>query len=185
MQILAICGSLRRASINAALLRAAARLAPGGMELIVFDGVGILPLFNPDLEADLPSPVRALHAAVASADALLIASPEYAHGVTGSIKNLLDWLVSFEPFVDKPVAVLNASPRAHHADDALRETLKTMSARIVQPASAGIALLGAKLDEDGMVADPEVSASIRRALLALMQAVSEGETGQGPASAIC
>jgi len=184
LRVLAIGGSLRRASINAALLRAAARLAPPGMELIVFDGVGKLPLFNPDLEADLPLPVRALHEAVASADALLIASPEYAHGVTGSIKNLLDWLVSFEPFVGKHVAVLNASPRAHHADDALRETLRTMSARVVQPASLSVALLGARLDEDGILADPEVSASIHRALHALKQVVSEGEMGQGPASAI-
>ncbi len=184
LKVLALCGSLRRASINAALLRAASRLAPADMELIVFNGVGSLPLFNPDLEADLPPPVRALHEAVASADALLIASPEYAHGVTGSIKNLLDWLVSFEPFVAKPVAVLNASPRAHHADDALRETLKTMSAHIVEPASLSIALLGARLDEDGMVADAEVSAAIRRALHALSLAVSGDEAGPGPASQI-
>src|SRR5579872_2393862 len=142
MIVLGLCGSLRRASVNLALLRAAARLAPPGLELRVFGRLGELPLFNPDLEAELPPPVAALHGAVAAADALLIASPEYAHGVTGTIKNALDWLVAFEPFVGKPVAVLNASPRAHHADEALRETLRTMSARIVEEASLSLPLLG-------------------------------------------
>lgn len=182
MRVLGISGSLRAASINSALLRAALRLAPPEVALAVFPGVGELPLFNPDLEATLPAPVSALHAEVAAADALLIASPEYAHGVTGSIKNLLDWLVSFEPFVGKPVAVLNASPRAHHADAALRETLKTMSAIIVEPASIGIPLLGTKLTEEGMAQDPIVSSAIRGALFALHDAVVRGQSGQGPAS---
>ena len=182
MKLLALCGSLRQASLNAALLRAARRLAPSGMHVAIFDDLGTLPLFNPDLEAHLPAPVRALHAAVAGCDALMIASPEYAHGVTGTIKNALDWLVSFEPFVGKPVAVLNASPRAHHADDALRETLKTMAATIVESASLSIPLLGARLDEDGMVADPAVAAAIGRSLAALRAAMMEGAAEHGPNS---
>jgi len=182
MKVLGISGSLRAASINSALLRAARRLAPSGIEIVIFPGVGELPLFNPDLEASLPTSVRALHAAVASSDALLIASPEYAHGVTGTIKNMLDWLVSFEPFVHKHIAVLNASPRAHHADAALRETLKTMSAVIVEEASISIPLLGAKLTDEGMVQDPVVSAAIRSALDSLHDAVVHGSGTHGPAS---
>ncbi|MEY4563389.1 MAG: hypothetical protein RLZZ618_2666 [Pseudomonadota bacterium] len=175
MKILGVSGSLRQASINSALLRAARQLAPAGMALAVFEGAGALPLFNPDLETDLPEPVRLLHAAVADADALLFASPEYAHGVSGTIKNLLDWLVSFEPFVGKHVAVLNASPRAHHADAALRETLITMSAVIVEPASLSMPLLGSRLDDLGMIEDPEVSAVIQRSLAALHRAVLQGQ----------
>jgi len=171
MRVLGISGSLRAASINSALLRAAARLAPSGMTLTIFQGVGELPLFNPDLEARLPSRVSTLHAAVASSDALLFASPEYAHGVTGTIKNALDWLVSFEPFASKHVAVLNASPRAHHADAALRETLKTMSAVVVEAASIGIPLLGARLTEEEMVQHAATSSAIKRSLLALHEAV--------------
>lgn len=181
MRILGISGSLRAASINSALLRAAARLAPTGTTLTIFGGVAELPLFNPDLEARLPPQVHALHSAVAASDALLFASPEYAHGVTGAIKNTLDWLVSFEPLVHKPVAVLNASPRAHHADAALRETLRTMSTVIVESASITIPLLGANLSEDGMVRDPVVSSAIRRSLLALQQATVRGES-EGPAT---
>jgi NAD(P)H-dependent FMN reductase len=174
MHVLALCGSLRAASINAALLRAAARLAPAGIAIAVHPPLGDLPLFNPDLEADPAPPVARLRAAVAAADALVIASPEYAHGVTGTIKNALDWLVSFEPFVHLPVAVLNASPRAHHADDALRETLRTMSARVIEDACVAIPLLGARLDDAGMAAAPEVAGAIVRALEALQAGAAAG-----------
>jgi NAD(P)H-dependent FMN reductase len=179
MKVLAISGSLRAASINSALLRAAARLSPREVEVRLFRA-GELPLFNPDLEAHLPPRVAMLHAEVSASDALLIASPEYAHGVTGTIKNVLDWLVSFEPFADKPVAVFNASPRAHHADGALRETLKTMSAVIVEEASISIPLLGAHLTEDGMVTDATVSRAIRSSLAALHSAVVLRQSRQGP-----
>ena len=185
MKVLALSGSLRQASINAALLRATQQLAPPALDFTIFTGVGELPLFNPDLEADLPPAVRRLHGAVAEADALVIASPEYAHGVTAVIKNVLDWLVSFEPFVGKPVAVLNASPRAHHADAALRETLTTMSALIVGSASVTIPLLGAKLDDAGMVADPAIAAAITGCLAALQGIVAEASSSslpQGPVS---
>jgi chromate reductase len=171
MKVLAISGSLRAASINSALLRAAARLAPPEIEVTVFGGIGALPLFNPDLESQLPSAVAELMRAVAAADALLIASPEYAHGVTGSIKNMLDWLVSYEPFVYKPVAVLNTSPRAHHADEALRETLSTMSAIVIEEASVSIPLRGAGLDESGVLQSPDVSKAIKDVLAALHRAV--------------
>ena len=180
MKILAISGSLRVASINSTLLRAAARLSPPNVEVRLFRTVGELPLFNPDLEPRMPPQVSALHAEVAASDALLIASPEYAHGVTGTIKNALDWLVSFEPFIHKPVAVLNASPRAHHADQSLRETLKTMSAVIVEEASISISLLGAHLTEDGMVENPTISRAIRNSLLALHDAVVLRQSEQGP-----
>jgi NAD(P)H-dependent FMN reductase len=180
MRVLGISGSLRAASINSALLRVASRLAPPEVTISLFRGVGELPLFNPDLEAQLPPTVRELYDAVAASDALLIASPEYAHGVTGAIKNTLDWLVSFEPFVGMHVAVLNASPRARHADAALRETLKTMSAVVVEAASITIPLLGANLTEEAMAQDPLVSSAIRRSLRALHEAADPGQSNQGP-----
>ena len=180
LNVLALCGSLRKASINAALLRAAARLAVPDADIEVPDWLGRLPLFDPDLEAELPLPVRTLHLAVAHADALIIASPEYAHGVSGTIKNTLDWLVSFEPFIHKPVAVLNASPRAHHADDALRETLRTMSAGLVGERSFAVELLGAHMSEDAMAASPEVAAVISEMVAALRAETARQATGDAP-----
>jgi chromate reductase, NAD(P)H dehydrogenase (quinone) len=183
LNVLALCGSLRKASINAALLRAAARLAAPDADIEVPDWLGRLPLFDPDLEvvaAELPLPVRTLHLAVAHADALIIASPEYAHGVSGTIKNTLDWLVSFEPFIHKPVAVINASPRAHHADDALRETLCTMSAGLVGERSFAVELLGAHLGEDGMVASSGVAAVVAQAIAALRAEIARQASGGIP-----
>jgi len=165
MRIVALCGSLRAASMNRALLRACARLAPPAISLEIFPALSALPLFNPDLEADLPAPVRALHVEIERADALLIASPEYAHGVAAVLKNALDWLVSFPPFVDKRVAIFNASPRSVHADAALREILTTMSARLIDPACLALPLRATGADTDAIVkahAEP-----IRAALIML------------------
>jgi NAD(P)H-dependent FMN reductase len=128
MKTVAISGSLRKGSSNTAVLRAAARLAPQDVQVVVFDGIASLPFFNPDLDGEeVPAPVAAFRAAIGSADALLISSPEYARGVAGVMKNALDWLVASLEFPNKPVALINTSPRATHALAALRLTLETMS----------------------------------------------------------
>jgi NAD(P)H-dependent FMN reductase len=180
MKILALSGSLRTASTNSMLLRAAARLAPAEMDVSSYAGLGSLPLFNPDLEVYCPASVIAFRQAVADADALLFASPEYAHGVTGTIKNALDWLVSFEPFASKIVAVWNASPRAHYADDSLREILRTMAAVIVDSARISIPLLGSGLDESGVVAASNFAEAIRASLRAIEEAVQSRRSSSGP-----
>jgi NAD(P)H-dependent FMN reductase len=171
MRILAISGSLRAASLNTALLRAVARIAPPEVEIVVYRGIGDLPLFNPDIEHTGPEPVADLRAQIIASDALLIASPEYAHGVTGVIKNALDWMVGNESFVHKPVALLNASPRAVHAQAALRETISTMSARIIDEASVTIPILGSGLNEEGIASHPEIKAVLLAALGSLTVAV--------------
>jgi chromate reductase, NAD(P)H dehydrogenase (quinone) len=167
VNVLAIAGSLRAASVNAAFCRAAARLAPAGLEVSVYTGLGALPHFNPDLEHAPPPAVLRLRAEVARADALLLASPEYAQGVSGVMKNALDWLVSFEGFVHKPVAVVNTSARAHHAYDALVETLRTMSAAIVADASITLPLPGPIVAEEAIINSPDLSTQVRRAMAAL------------------
>lgn len=179
MNILAISGSLRAASVNSAFCRAAARLAPPPLQLSVYPGLGVLPLFNPDLEVAPPPAVRELRRAVAAADALLIASPEYAHGVSGVMKNALDWLVSFEGTVGKPVALVNTSPRAHHADDALREVLRTMSASLVADACVSLPLLGACATEEAMLAAPPACQAIGE-LLNVLAAHLAGQRAAGP-----
>ena len=171
--ILAISGSLRSASLNTALLRVAARLAPSGMRIELFGELGMLPLFNPDIETTDPPAVVNFRARLLAADGVLIASPEYAHGVTGAMKNALDWMVGCEAFVNKPVALLNASPRAVHAQASLTETLTTMSARIVDEASIVLPILGAGLDEAGMVSHPEISAALREALQVFQAAIAD------------
>src|SRR5579859_7959390 len=99
--VMCLSGSLRRVSSNTAALLAACELAPAELSLTLYTGLGTLPLFNPDDEsAHLPASVQALREAVGQSDALLIACPEYAHGVPGAFKNLLDWLVGSLEFPD-------------------------------------------------------------------------------------
>ncbi|TDR71084.1 NADPH-dependent FMN reductase [Paludibacterium purpuratum] len=172
MNILALSGSLRAASINSAFCRAAARLASPPLQVEVFTGLNDLPLFNPDLETSPARAVLDFRRAVAQADAMIIASPEYAHGISGVMKNALDWLVSFEGTVGKPIALINTSPRAQHGYQALREVLLTMSTRIIPEASITLPLLGACTTEEDMLATPEISQTIRNALAALVKALS-------------
>jgi NAD(P)H-dependent FMN reductase len=166
VRLLAISGSLRAVSSNTSLLRAAALLAPEGVEVTLYGGLGELPHFNPDLEACEPAAVTALRAQVRQADGLLISSPEYAHGVPGSLKNALDWLVGGEEFVGKPVALFNASPRAVHAQASLRETIATMSGVLVEEASIAVDLLARKLDAEAIAAQPDLAGAVRAALAA-------------------
>lgn len=177
-RVLCLSGSLRRHSANTALLRAAMCLAPAGMSLTLYDGLAKLPLFNPDNEIEpLPGSVQALRQAVSDSDALLIACPEYAHGVPGAFKNLLDWLVGGLEFPDKPVALLNASARdSEHAQAALREILLTMSARLVPLASVTVPLPGAGCEVQAILDDPGQVALVCDALGALSTAL-DGATG--------
>ncbi|RQS58550.1 NADPH-dependent FMN reductase [Burkholderia sp. Bp8984] len=178
IDIVALCGSLRAQSYNAALLDAAARVAPRGMRITRFDRLGEFPLFNPDIESPSPAAVRDLVERMNAADGVLIASPEYAHGVTGVMKNALDWIVGCEAVVYKPVAVLNASPRATHADAALRETLSVMSACIVERASITLPILGSRLDAAGIAAHPPFASALTDALHALRAAIDEQATAR-------
>jgi NAD(P)H-dependent FMN reductase len=171
-RILAISGSLRRDSSNTALLKAAAVLAPPGTAITLYEGLGDLPHFNPDLEANEPRAVTELRERIRAADGLLICSPEYAHGVPGVLKNALDWLVGGDEFHGKPVALLNASPRATHAQAMLAETITTMAGRIIAEASLGVPLLGRHLDTSGIVADPEIAGMVKAAIVAFERALA-------------
>ena len=170
MEILAISGSLRRSSSNTTLLRAAALLAPEGVDIILYEGVGDLPAFNPDIEETGLPAVRDFQARLKSAVAVLISSPEYAHGVPGSLKNALDWVVGSGELVDKPVALLNASPYSKFAVASLTETLTVMSAKLIPDASVTLSLAGKKLDEAGIAGHPELAPQLKSALTALTAA---------------
>ena len=167
--ILTLSGSLRRHSRCKALLEATRlRAGPDGLRFSHFEGLGALPLFNPDLlEAQAPPAVQTFWNAVDAADVILIASPEYAHGVTGVIKNALDWLVGHMPFTDKPVAVFNPSGRASHADAALKETLRTMSARLIEGACLQLDATRSRLSAQDMAISPDFAPTLDAALGAM------------------
>ena len=170
--ILAISGSLRGRSSNTEALRATALVAPAAYRVEMYHGLASLPPFNPDLDTEgavAPKSVEQLRAQVGAANALLISSPEYAHGVPGSLKNALDWLVSSPVMVGKRVGVLNISPRSTYVSASLAETLRTMSAVIVPGAWIELPIAGTGLDALGIAAHPEFATKLRSALEALVE----------------
>lgn len=144
IELLAISGSLRAASTNSALLAALAANAPSDCRVTIYDGLGRLPIFNPDDEgARTPAEAARLIAAVTSANGIIVSCPEYAHGVPGGMKNALDWLVSRDAAVGKPAMLVHASARSLYARAALAEIMRTMSFAMYEDALE-IALLGKK-----------------------------------------
>lgn len=128
MNILAISGSARRQSTNTALLRGLQAIAPVGIALEVFDAIGGLPVFSPDLEGpDAPDSVLQFMEKIARCDGIIISSPEYVRGVPGGLKNAIDWLVSGDQVVGKPIALAHASHRGDDMLAALRTVLSTIS----------------------------------------------------------
>ena len=176
MTVLAIAGSLRAASSNAALVRAVAALAPDGQAVRVYEGLGDLPLFSPDLDVDpAPAPVAALRSAVRAADAVLICTPEYAYGMPGALKNALDWLVSSGELYGRPVAALSASPSAGGGERALGwlcQTLAALGAAVPDDASFSVPFVKRVLDGD-RVADEATANRLRSALGRLAEAATQ------------
>jgi NAD(P)H-dependent FMN reductase len=165
MHILGISGSLRAGSLNTSVLEAAASLAPDGMAVSLYRGLAGLPHFNPDLDVEpAPPAVVDWRSLLKSADGVLFSVPEYAHGVPGSLKNALDWVVGSGEFVDKPVAFFHASPRGTFAHALLAETLTVMSARLIPEANVTLSILKKGITADEITTDAAMSGALREGL---------------------
>lgn len=128
MKILAISGSARQTSTNTQLLRALAGLCPEDVQIDVFHTLHDLPVFSPDLEGkNTPPAVLALINIIDQADGVIISSPEYVRAIPGGLKNAIDWLVSGEVIINKPVALIHASHRGDDMLAALRLVLGTVT----------------------------------------------------------
>jgi len=173
IKILGFAGSLRRASYNRGLIRAAAVSAPPGTTLEVYD-LADIPLYNQDVEdAGEPASVMAFKRALASADALLIATPEYNHGMPGVLKNALDWASrprASSPLHDKPIAVAGASPgrgSTARAQAQLREAAVFTGACVMPLPELLIASAATHFDHEGNLVDPETRADLVQLVAAL------------------
>ena len=173
LKVLGIAGSLRAASFNRALLRAAQELAPAGMEITAFD-LAPIPLYNADVEAKGdPEPVGALKSAIRRADALLIVTPEYNFGMPGVLKNAIDW-ASRPPrssvLMGKPAAIMGATPGmggTGRAQLQLRQAfLFTQTLAVLSP-EVLVARAGEKFDAAGRLTDEKTRQIVGQLLQAL------------------
>ena len=162
MLVLGLSGSVRQDSYNRKLLRAAAAELPPGARLAVWEGLDRLPIYDADLDvAPAPPAVRQLRDAIASADAILISTPEYNHSIPGGLKNALDW--ASRPFAnnvlrDKPAAVVGASTGlfgAVWAQAETRKVLKAIGAHVVER-ELPVGTAHEAFDEDSRLLDPDL-----------------------------
>lgn len=166
IKLLALCGSLRTGSSNRALLEATRRVRPDGIGISIYDGIGSLPHFSPDLDDDehLPDAAKDLRQRVEDADGLLISCPEYMHCLPGSFKNTLDWMVGSEKFPGTPVALFQATSRHEYVPALLRDVLKTMAADVVENACFVLPATTNRIEAETLAADPEIAAAIAERL---------------------
>jgi chromate reductase, NAD(P)H dehydrogenase (quinone) len=168
VDLLLVSGSLQRVSVNRALLEMAARYAEGLARVSWYSRLAEIPHFNSDLPEDL-APVVDWRRAVLDADGVLIASPEYAHSLPGSLKNALDWLVASGELYEKPIGLISGGTSGgQRALDALAQTLHAQGSLIVGQLS--VPGTRPKLDAHGAIADPETIAQTRALLGELVEA---------------
>jgi chromate reductase, NAD(P)H dehydrogenase (quinone) len=186
VKILGISGSLRSQSHNTNLLRAAAELLPPGVELELWDGLKAVPPYDQDDDAEpAPEPVEAIRSAIAGADAVLFATPEYNSSVPGVLKNALDWVsrpLKTNALRNKPVAVVGASTGAFGAvwsQAELRKVLAAIGARVVE-GDVAVGHAPSRFDESGRLTDDQAREQLAEVLLAL---VAEVRPAESPASA--
>jgi chromate reductase len=162
----ALCGSQRRASTNRALLEALRAAASDHIKIEICQLIGDLPIFNPDREGEhTPEIVETFAAGIRAADGLIIASPEYAHGIPGGLKNALDWLVSRDEVPFKPVMIAHSSHRGELVLAQLTDILTTMSLVLVTEAFVRVPLVGkSKEAQHALLADTGSKALLEAAL---------------------
>ena len=170
MKILALSGSLRANSYNTSIVK---HLQTLNKHVEIYNGLGKLPLFNPDLdihtleEDNSPKSVVEFRAKVREADVFVISTPEYAHQISGVLKNALDWLVSSDSIVDKPTVVISASTSAMGGDKAhtqLMALFKVISGNVLEDASLIVARVNKKIDKEGNVVDDGLKIGLERVM---------------------
>jgi chromate reductase, NAD(P)H dehydrogenase (quinone) len=186
MKILGISGSLRRGSYNTSLLRAAARLLPGDVEFELWGGLKEVPPYDEDDDTEeAPAAVTGFREAIAGADAVLFATPEYNSSVPGQLKNAIDWAsrpLRTNPLRNKPVAVVGASTGGFGAlgsQAELRKVLAATGARVVEE-EVPVGRAPTCFDEDGRLVDESALEQLEEVVTSLVAAAAARREALAP-----
>lgn len=170
---MAVSGSLRKDSTNTAVVSAALSCLPSHCEPILYEGLLNLNNFSPDLAGSEPDSALELKHYANIADAYVFSIPEYAHGIPGSFKNMLDWLVTSGEMIYKPISILNCSPHSRYAPEQLREVLKAMDCRVIETASESFPFRGKSLTKDDILQNSNYKELLTALMLTLLEAIPE------------
>ena len=170
--IFAISGSLRLGSSNHAILQALGKMIPSNITYTIFNGMSEIPAFDPGLDNDEPpAAVTTFRNKISEADAIIICTPEYAFGVPGQLKNMLDWLVSSSSLVDKPVMLVTASSQGQYAHESLQLTLGALTAKLSEETNLLIPFIRSKMDSEGNIVDKVVKENLKKSFSHFVKSV--------------
>lgn len=172
-KILAIPGSIRASSSNYLLLRAIAEMMSSTLDVVIFDGLASLPPFDPGVALE-PEAVAAFRGLLREADGVIICTPEYAHGVPGSLKNAIDWTVATCEFSGKPTVLITASTEGRFGHAALLETLRVIEARDVDRLSLLIPFIRSKIDATSGTIEASTLAEVRALMEVFVRTLAAG-----------
>jgi len=178
MNILAISGSIRIGSFNTALLDAILKLSPENINITLSDSIEFIPVFNPKVDENcLPEVVDSFITSIRNSDGIIISSPEYAHGIVGTLKNVLDWLVASDALVLKPIVIASVSTSGLggvRSYSSLVQVLAAMNANVVIEGSLCVPFAAAKFDDTLGLIDEITKKRIEVMLMALERIVKQG-----------
>jgi NAD(P)H-dependent FMN reductase len=160
--VIAICGSTRHASINYGLIKAIEDLSEESLDITLYHGIERLPQFNPDNDGEnVTKEVADFRQQLDNAEGIIICTPEYAHGVPGTLKNAIDWTISSSSFPHKPTMLITASTGGHYGHKSLLETLKAIEARNVENLQLVIPFAKTKINRDNKIIDDKTLVDVK------------------------
>lgn len=173
-KVIAICGSTRQNSINHSLIKAIVDLSTENLDITIFDGIANLPQFNPDNDGEyVANEVADFRQQVNNAEGIIICTPEYAHGVPGTLKNAIDWTISSSQFPHKPTMLITASTVGSFGHKALLETLKAIEAKNIDNLQLVISFAKTKINNENQITDNKTLHEVQALLTRFIQTLSE------------
>ena len=179
-KILAISGSTRKNSTNHRLLKAIAEISKNNFDVTFYDELSLMPSFNPDEDNEnVAKEVARFRLLISESDGVIICTPEYAHGVPGSLKNAIDWTVGTADFSRKPTLLITASTDGKYGHAALLETLRVIEAKNISELQLLISFASTKIDAENKIIDGQTLNNVKTLLnkleVAMDQSTAETE----------
>lgn len=172
--MLAISGSTRRNSTNHSLLKAIAALSAESLNMVIYDKIANLPHFNPDDNEDnIAVEVADFRRQLTHADGVIICTPEYGHGVPGTLKNAIDWTISTSEFSHKPTMLITASTDGTFGHKSLLETLKVIEAENIENLQLLIQFARTKISSDNKISDAKTLNDVKALIAAFIRAMND------------
>ncbi len=177
-KVVAISGSTRQMSINHSLIKAISDLSYASLDISIYDGIAKLPQFNPDNDGDsVAKEVAHFRQQLDNADGVIICTPEYAHGVPGTLKNAIDWTISSSQFPHKPTMLITASTGGNYGHKALMETLKAIEAKNIDNLQMVIPFIKTKVSMDNKITDDNTLVEVKKLIASFIETLRNKKVG--------